>query len=188
MASTEIKFKPKINKIIEVILYLAGKGIELSRYKLVKLVYLADYEHLNRYGRPITYDTITAMENGPVPSTLYSILKKDRRYGIDYDALLFDFVARGDRHYIENPERDINQKLFSKTDILILDEIAQKYGDKTFRDLYDLTHEHKGYKRAWKNKGERKSEPIKVEDLIEEREDKADLIEYLNLTCQHIHS
>ena len=189
-SESQIKYKADIDKIIEVILHLAHRlahqGIECSRYKIVKLVYLADVAHLNRYHRLITYDLMVAMENGPVPSATYNILKKNRRYGINYDELPFDFIQRGTRHYIENPKREIKRKLFSKSDLKILNETVEKYGNWTFGQLYDLTHEHQGYERAWKSKGSKGSNPIHYEDLIEESEEKADLVEKMIITCRHV--
>ncbi len=182
----EISFKPKIDKIIEVILYLAKCDIDLTRYRIVKLVYLADVMHLNRYRRPITYDKMVAMENGPVPSTTYNILKRDGRYKIEYDKLPFDYIERDGHRYIENPKRDVNTRLFSKSDLAVLDEIVDKYGKKTFDELYDLTHEHKGYKRAWRKRGSKGNSPIRYEDLIDESEFKADLVENMRATCGHV--
>ena len=189
MPEQKIRFEPKVDKIIEVILYLARcKDIELDIYKAVKLVYLADVLHLNRYGRPLTYDQMMAMKYGPVPSTTYSVLKKDRRLrSVDYDSLPFEFIVRGDRTYIEHPKRKVNEKLLSKSDMKVLEETVREYGRKSFRQLYDLTHEHEGYKRAWAKKGGRKSSPIHFEDLIDNSETKAERVDNLRATCRHVH-
>ena len=188
MPEQKIQFEPKVDKIIEVILYLARcKDIELDTYKVVKLVYLADVLHLNRYGRPLTYDQMMAMKYGPVPSTTYSILKKDKRFrSIDYDDLPFEFIERGDRTYIENPKRKVNEKFLSKSDLKVLEETVLEHGQKSFRQLYDMTHEHVGYKRAWSNKGGRNSNPILFEDLIEESEAKAGRVDDMRATCRHV--
>lgn len=182
----QIQFKPKIEKIIETILHLSHKPIELSRYKIVKLIYLADKEHLNRYGRPITFDSMIAMENGPVPSKTYSILTQDRRLNIDYDALPFSFIKKGQYNYIEKPERDIKRKLFSKSDLKVLDEIAEEYGNQTFGQLYDLTHEHIAYKKAWRARGGKNNKAMRVEDIIEESPNKKSLVEELQYTCSYM--
>ena len=187
MPKPEIRFQPKIDKIKEVILYLAHQtDIELTRYRVVKLVYLADLLHLNRHGRPITYDHVVAMKNGPVPSTTYDILNQDRRRKLNYGKMPFDYVQRGERNYIENPKREVNERLFSKSDLKALEETVREHGKKTFRELFDLTHEHTGYKRAWKRKGAKNSVPIPFEDLIEENEGKAQLVEDLRATCGHV--
>lgn len=36
-------------------------------------------------------------------------------------------------------------KLFSKSDLRVLDEVVAKYGDKKFYDLYQITHRHFAY-------------------------------------------
>jgi hypothetical protein len=38
-------------------LYLASKRPGVDKYQAVKFFYLADREHLNRFGRPITFDS-----------------------------------------------------------------------------------------------------------------------------------
>ena len=189
MPKPDIRFEPKTDKIIEVILYLARvKDIELDIYKVVKLVYLADVLHLNKYGRPITYDQMLAMEYGPVPSTTYGILKEDKRLrSVDYDDLPFDFIRRGNRVYIENPKRELNMKLFSKSDLKALEETIDEHGKKTFRQLYDMTHEHEAYKRAWARKGDGKSSPIRFEDLLDESGNKAERVDNMRATCGHVH-
>ena len=183
-----IRFEPKVDKIIEVILYLARcKDIELDIYSVAKLLYLADVLHLNRYGRPLTYDQMMATKCGPVPSTTYSILKKDRCLrSVDYDSLPFDFIERGDRTYIENPKRRVNERLLSKSDLMALQEIVEKHGQKSFRQLFDMTHEHEGYKRAWSKKGDSNSSPIRFEDLIEGSRMKAGRVADMRATCRYV--
>src|SRR5438105_4403367 len=43
-------------------------GKQMSRLRLIKLLYIADREALLETGRPITSDTIVAMKHGPVLS------------------------------------------------------------------------------------------------------------------------
>jgi hypothetical protein len=69
-----LKFRPKTEKIVELMLYLAHKRPDADKYQAVKFFYLADREHLIRYGRPITFENYYAMEYGPV--TLLGTLSK----------------------------------------------------------------------------------------------------------------
>jgi Protein of unknown function (DUF4065) len=73
-ASMALKFRPKTEKIVELMLYLAHKRPDADKYQAVKFFYLADREHLIRYGRPITFENYYAMEYGPV--TLLGTLSK----------------------------------------------------------------------------------------------------------------
>lgn len=183
-----IRFKPKIDKIIETILYLARHLDELDAYKIVKLVYLADREHLNIYGRPITYDKMVAMKNGPVASTTYDIIKQNKRLAekIDFSRLPFELVNRGDREYVSNPTRPADEKILSVSDRRVLEWVVKEHGAKTFGQLYDITHAHKAYAKAWNKRGDKRSRPILVEDMIEESEDKKSLVEELRFTGQHV--
>src|ERR1700733_11781409 len=64
-----VEFKFDFDKFLAVLEYLASKGVpELSKYKICKLMFLADKYHLVRYGRPIIGDRYCALPYGPVPS------------------------------------------------------------------------------------------------------------------------
>ena len=51
--------------------------MQITQYDIVKSLFLADKAHLNRYGRPITFDNYFAMKDGPVPNLAYNLLKRD---------------------------------------------------------------------------------------------------------------
>src|ERR1022692_3946393 len=64
-----VRFKLDVDKTVAAIVFLAASGTrDLTKYKIVKLLFLADKNHLVRYGRTITGDRICAMEYGLVPS------------------------------------------------------------------------------------------------------------------------
>ncbi len=50
-------------------------GKRMSYMRLLKLLYLADREMLRETGRPITFDVAVAMDNGPVLSETYNVIK-----------------------------------------------------------------------------------------------------------------
>lgn len=50
-------------------------GQRMSYLRLLKLLYLADRRMLAETGRPITFDSCVAMDNGPVLSGLYDVIK-----------------------------------------------------------------------------------------------------------------
>lgn len=149
--TAEILFNRKPEKIIEVILYLVQERA-LTTYQIVKFFYLADREHLRRYGRPISYDRYVAMKAGPVASTAYDLIKGNEIHGIDSDKLPFERVEIGAYWGISNPSREVNFNLFSKSDIKILDEILETYRKHSFEKLYELTHKHEAYDKAWRNR------------------------------------
>jgi uncharacterized phage-associated protein len=129
------------DKALEAIAYIADQaGTDL--YVTLKLIYLADKLHLERYGRFIFGDWYAALEYGPVASHSYDIMKH----------------ARGDRPVsLAKHARDVlrvdpttnaisllrapNLDELSQSDIECLDEAVQKYGRLGFGEIKRLTHD-----------------------------------------------
>ena len=68
---------PKVwEAILHVIREADRRNIRVTQFEILKTLFLADRAHLNRYGRPITFDEYVAMQDGPVPSLAYDVLKE----------------------------------------------------------------------------------------------------------------
>ncbi len=181
-----LNFRPKLDKIVELLLYLAHRYPGADKYQAVKFFYLADREHLARYGRPITYDNYFALWYGPVASKTLDLLEGDKRVFKEamIDALPFKTAAGkkngSDTIFISDPGRAVNFDLFSKSDVRVFDEVLAKYRDASFNDLMKLTHEHAAYKNAWgsRRKGERAE--MYYEEMIDDEKKRAALIEDLD--------
>lgn len=176
--TARLNFPLKRDKVLECILYLTGQGLDLTSYRVVKLLYLADREHLRRFGRPISFDRYVAMENGPVASHALDIMTRNPSCGVDFERLPFTILTRGKYQYAESPNRAVNRKLFSKSDFIILDETCQKYGNWNFGQLYDETHRHEAYNRIWENR-KTMADPMMFEDFFEGMENQEDIIKQL---------
>ena len=72
-----IRFEMNEDKAIEVLTWLANEQPGIGAFHVSKVLYYADKEHLNRYGRPVLGDTYIRMEFGPVPSKTYDLIKKE---------------------------------------------------------------------------------------------------------------
>ncbi len=74
-----VRFKMNNEKILNSMLFvLKNLGGKTDFHKMFKILYFADQKHLVSYGFPITGDFYVAMENGPVPSKSYDVLKAIR--------------------------------------------------------------------------------------------------------------
>ena len=181
--SPRLAFQPKLNKIVHAILYLVTKLPGLDHYQVVKLLYLADREHLNRYGRPLTFDTYWAMENGPVASNALHLIKGDvgtlRKAHLSQ--LPVEMEAADNRIILKRPLLPVDTDQFSKSDLAVLDDVIARYGRLTFDELYDLTHEHTAYVLAWDSRPSKttKSAQMHYEDLLSDDADKEAKIEAL---------
>lgn len=74
------------NKALAALGYLVQQS-EADLYSVMKMLYLADKEHLSRYGRTVTGDDFTAMEHGPLPEHTYGLCKFVRGQKVHFDAM-----------------------------------------------------------------------------------------------------
>jgi uncharacterized phage-associated protein len=158
-------------KIQEAILYLMTEKPNLSQYDIVKSLFLADRAHLNRYGRPVTFDNYVAMKDGPVPSLTYDALKPTYRYKHTFGE---------DRPWTSVPDKDkpkVNrytalrkpdEEYLSGTDKKALDWALDTVLRLSFDQLRLLTHEDKAYKEAWARRGDAGAAKMRLNLLVEE--------------------
>src|SRR5581483_12256966 len=123
---------------------------DITPYYIAKIFFYADKEHLTDWGRSICGDFYVAMENGPVPSNIYSLVKREPF--ID-DDIIADFDARiekDDRRL--KPRVEFNQVSLSKSDVEYLKKSEAIYGHMTFGALRDLVHKERAWREAWESR------------------------------------
>lgn len=130
-------------KIVEAIVYIAGrlKPQHSTIYTALKILYFADKIHLNEYGRLITGDRYVAMRNGPVPSASYDIVKSVRGDGYSMNSAHAESSFNVTDKYIITPLRVADLDLFSDSEIECLDKVIEEYGDKSFGELKEKSHD-----------------------------------------------
>mgnify|MGYP005835943597 CR=1 FL=1 len=113
------------------------RGGRMSYLKLIKLLHLLDREALLRWGRPVTTDRYVSMDNGPVVSRIYDLIREEPAPGTDPNW----------RHYISPPSNyEVTLTAEPVTDELspvegsLIEEIFEKYGKMSRWDLVDLSH------------------------------------------------
>lgn len=133
---------PKINekKYKNAILFFAKKiqNGTLGKLKLMKLLYFLDFDFFEKYGRPVTGDEYLRFENGPVPRMAEKILKQMSGKEIKITSRK---MPRGynDQQHIE-PLVDFNPESFSKEEILMMEEIADKWEKFTGAEMKSASH------------------------------------------------
>ncbi len=183
-----LNFNPQYDKIVELLVYLAHRRPGADQYQAVKLFYLSDREHFNRYSRPITFDSYYALDYGPVASTALDLIKS--RPGVLKKAGIEKLPVRTEQRaniiILAEPLRAIDYDIFSKSDLSVFDETLEKYGSKSFDELYKLTHSHFAYDVAWKNRGDHRNALMHYEDMLEEGPRKAAILEALESIADHV--
>ncbi len=172
-----IRFEMNEDKAIEVLTWLANEQPGIAAFHVSKVLYYADKEHLNRYGRPVVGDTYIRMEFGPVPSKTYDLIKKEnlgqsvlKRFREAVD------VRGGFRHL--HPLREPNMEMLSRTDVECLANALQKYGTRDFGVLSRISHRE----TAWANAPE--NGPMDYEHMIEQGPNQEEIIQNLK---EHSH-
>jgi uncharacterized phage-associated protein len=137
----------------------ANQHTNVTQYDIIKSLFLADRAHLNRYGRPITYDNYVAMKYGPVPSLAYDLLKDDPDGKLPWKKRAAPEI--GDTCYIyEKPTRAQNEDVLSESDCGELRAALTVIKALGFHQIRKLTHEDHAYVDAWEDEGERQQFPM----------------------------
>ena len=188
-AVEQLRFRPQLDKIVELLLYLSHVRPNADKYQAVKFLYLADKEHLNRYGRPITFETYYALPYGPIATHAMDLLERNAAVMTDagIGELPFEVEDLDKITYIRVPKRAVDHDIFSKSDLAVFDEIIKKYGNFSFYQLYQLTHSHFAYKNAWeKRRRGAKRAKISYNDMVDETARKQEFINDISPVSQHM--
>jgi uncharacterized phage-associated protein len=133
----KIKFPYNRRRAIQAVLWFLNRhGGRLNKMHLVKLVFLADQNHLFRYARPIVGGQYFAMKLGPVPSELLDDIDRSATDGtLPFTLKAYDVVTGA----------SANEDFLSESDIETLEAVNAKYGDMDKYRLSRLTHRLRAY-------------------------------------------
>lgn len=160
MATSIFNYDRALNALLYVANHIDVRKRDI--HKIFKILYFADMTHLNKYGRAITGDRYIAMKYGPVPSSIYDMVK----------------IVRGDSWYVQDdlkaffsihgnslePLRDADTNYLSESDVKELDSAIEKYKDVDFNEMTKLSH-GSAWTKTWRNPY---CDEISVEDILRE--------------------
>ena len=125
--------------------------------KLLKLLFLSDFYHFQKYGKPILGDIYPLLPQGPVPSISYNLFSDTFYQGENTNLkkvarVIKEKVGDYDRNRIEALKYpDLN--VFSKSNIEIMQNIAKKFYNTTGTKMVKIIHNtknNKNYKNSIK--------------------------------------
>ena len=165
-------------KQIHIIAFISNKlinsGEKADLHKVFKIMYFADEKHLKIAGRTITGDRFKAMDNGPVPSNSYDILKGVRGDGQSYFSRFKDFFNIEDnQNIIPKIQADLDE--FSDSDIEILQESINENQHLSYRELRKKSHD-KAWSSAKNNSYDKMIHPVL---MAKESGAKDEIIKYI---------
>lgn len=185
------KMRPNAPRIVHSILHVITEAqkrrVSVTQYDIVKTIFLADRKHLNRFGRPITFDKYVAMKFGPVPSTVYDLLKEHRR---TIEALgLRELPWKRSRapeisdtsFKYEQPAHAPSDEILSQSDVDELSAALTVVKSLGFHQIKKLTHEDQAYIDAWEDESEHSQFPMSYTLLFDvPNEEKAKELSFIS--------
>lgn len=132
----------KINekKYKNAVLFFAKKvqNGTLGKLKMMKLLYFLDFDFFEKYGKSVTGDSYLRFEHGPVPQHAEKILKAMDGEDIKITKRK---VADGynEQQHIE-PLKDFDMNVFSKEELIMLEEVADKWEKFTGSEMKMASH------------------------------------------------
>ncbi len=127
--------KEDIEKIGNTIVYFAEKINELSKTKLLKLLYLLEESYVKRYSIPFLEIEFEVWQAGPVARDIFIELS-------DSPDLLHNFIKiskTAEATYIK-PIINFCDDEFSDNEIEMLETVVEKFGRLSASELVHLTH------------------------------------------------
>ncbi len=118
--------------------FLIKIGSAMSKLKLVKLLYLAERRHAERFNCPMFLDRHFAIKHGPVPTTALSGIDGD----VDQDVWPNYITRTGHSIAVKEGVQLESLGNLSEADRQIADELLGKFGSMTSTQIRNWTHKH----------------------------------------------
>lgn len=120
--------------------FLQKRGGRMAYLKLMKLLYLADRESMDRYSAPMSHDSHVSMPQGPVLSATLNLIT-----GQIQSAVWRSWVTSEAGFEVslsrDASDLDLLDEL-SDADVEIMDHIWEQFGQMNRWDLVEFTHKH----------------------------------------------
>lgn len=127
--------KQQIEKLGNTLIYFAqpGKVSELSKTKILKLLFLLEEKSIATYGVPFLGFNFELWQFGPVEKNVYVELSEDL-------PTLGQYIRKVNYDDFYEANQPFNDHEFSQIDIELMDEIVAFARHKTAEDLVEFTH------------------------------------------------
>ncbi len=134
-------------KAVQVLNYFAGKeGGIINKMKAIKLIWLSDRAHLRKFGRPIIMDQYFALPYGPIPSNTKDLAEFNSFLSEDEINYRNQFINIIDRYKFESIKL-VEEKVFSQTDLQIIESVYSEFGELSEFELSELSHIYPEWKK-----------------------------------------
>lgn len=143
---------PSLEKFTEMVIFFTER-LQPWKTKLNKLLFYADFAMHKLSGFSISGMQYRAIPMGPVPNNFNSIFEYLAN-NADVDVYYTSFRDGGiGEQFKPNSKRVFNPDLFTKSELQILEYVAERFKDTATNEIIEISHREK----AWQeNKGDRR--------------------------------
>lgn len=163
-------------KLLNAIIYFARNTSYCGVTKLIKLLFLLDFEHFKQTGRSVTGLQYQAWWRGPVPRPLWDEIDNPKPDFSEH--VEFRTVPAGEYERDEAiPLKDFDSHYFTRRELRLLEQLAAQYRYHNAGRMVDVTHrENDVWEKVYRN-GEGQNEVIPYELALEGQDDRDIVIE-----------
>jgi len=136
-------------KLLNTIVYFAKNTEACGKTKILKLLYLLDFEHFKQTGRSVTGLKYYAWKMGPVPVDLYEELDHPEDDFKEHARLVSVQAGDWERKEVE-PLTAFDPSHFSKRELRMMEKLAATYRESCANDMIGITHaENDAWDKVW---------------------------------------
>ena len=150
-----------------------AQGGSINKMKALKLAYFADRYHLRKYGRLIANDTYYAMQHGPVGSGAKDLVETTRMLDEHEEQYASQFIRPTGQYTFESIA-DIDNEVFSDSDIEALNFAWDTFGRYDHFQLRDITHKYPEWEKHKHTLRHYSRADMDIEDFLEDPSENVD--------------
>jgi uncharacterized phage-associated protein len=136
-------------KLINAIVFFASNTAYCGKIKLIKLLYLLDFEHFRQTGRSVTGLDYSAWKFGPVPTAFFAEWEQPQT---DFSAAVEirpERVIDYDRLTVV-PKAAFDESHFSPRELRLMQSLAERFKDDLSMPMVNVTHQERGpWSKIW---------------------------------------
>lgn len=127
-------------KLINAIVFFAGRTKKCGKVKLFKLLYFLDFEHFRQTGRSVTGLDYYAWPKGPVPVALNNEISSpssDLAQKVGFQTIQTRFTRP---MLLIQAKAEFDSSHFTKRELRLLEQLAAEYENTLADDMIEATH------------------------------------------------
>jgi uncharacterized phage-associated protein len=131
-------------RLINAIIYFAKNTNHCGITKLMKLLFLLDFDHFKLTGRSVTGQEYFAYPKGPVPGEIHDELSNELEDDLAKAITIVPEQMYDHKRLTIKALGDFDPSLFSNRELRLLDSISSQYRDHLSKQMVDVTHAENG--------------------------------------------